>query len=187
MAACVVDSGNFPSAGAHWHDFSIRVLICPTGLLPEFLSSPFCKNILLFRNPKSPVYPSPSRPTEGRIAIVTDAGRDAVDAAATGLQGGLLSVSGLRHAGRTALFPAFARVRRTGTGSGEASGGTGRVRRNRVVRTPRCWRQVGGGFAGPDRVSKNLNPPMTVTTSRSPGRSRISRRTIACGNAGRFR
>ena len=30
--------------------------------------------------PKSNLYPSPSRPTEGRLAIVTDAGRDAVDA-----------------------------------------------------------------------------------------------------------
>jgi hypothetical protein len=26
------------------------------------------------------LYPQPSRPTEGRLAIVTDAGRDAVDA-----------------------------------------------------------------------------------------------------------
>ena len=42
--------------------------------------APLCKNILIFRNPKSVVYPLPSRPTEGRFAIVTDAGRDAVDA-----------------------------------------------------------------------------------------------------------
>jgi hypothetical protein len=33
------------------------------------------KNILLFRNPKSPVYPPPSRSlSEGRLAIVTDVG-----------------------------------------------------------------------------------------------------------------
>ena len=44
------------------------------------LSSPICKNISLRRVPKSNLYPSPSRPTEGRLAIVTDAGRDAVDA-----------------------------------------------------------------------------------------------------------
>src|ERR1700722_17631706 len=28
-------------------------LICPTGLLADFVSSPFCKNILFFRIPKS--------------------------------------------------------------------------------------------------------------------------------------
>src|ERR1700716_2001457 len=33
-------------------------------------------------HPKSHLQPSPSRPTEGRIAIVTDAGWDAVDATA---------------------------------------------------------------------------------------------------------
>ena len=38
--------------------------------------------IPLANGPKSLVYPSPSRPPEGRFAIVTDAGRDAVDAAA---------------------------------------------------------------------------------------------------------
>src|ERR1700730_902580 len=46
--------------------------------------------------------------SKGRIAIVTNAGRDAVDAAASdvrsGSQGGLLSVSDLRHARRTALM-----------------------------------------------------------------------------------
>src|SRR6202022_3932312 len=41
---------------------------------------PPCKNISLRAWPKSTLYPLPSRPTEGRIAIVTDAGRDAVDA-----------------------------------------------------------------------------------------------------------
>jgi hypothetical protein len=53
----------------------------PDGQITEFLSSPLCKKILLRRNPKSLLYPPPSRPTEGRLAIVTDAGRDAVDVA----------------------------------------------------------------------------------------------------------
>jgi hypothetical protein len=44
------------------------------------LSSPILKNILLRAYPKSNLYPPPSRPTEGRHAIVTAAGRDAVDA-----------------------------------------------------------------------------------------------------------
>jgi hypothetical protein len=55
-------------------------LICPTGCSAIFVSSPFCKNISVFTIPKSPLYPVPFRPTEGRIAIVTDAGRNAVDA-----------------------------------------------------------------------------------------------------------
>ena len=55
-------------------------LVAPDGQITDFLSSPLCKNI------------SPLRPTqitsliaavpshfEGRLAIVTDAGRDAVD------------------------------------------------------------------------------------------------------------
>jgi hypothetical protein len=53
---------------------------CLTGKSLNFLSSPLCENIPLRRTPKSLLYPPPSRPTEGRLAIVTDAGRDAVDA-----------------------------------------------------------------------------------------------------------
>jgi hypothetical protein len=41
---------------------------------------PSGKNILVFRTPKSLLYPQPSTPLEGRIAIVTDAGLDAMDA-----------------------------------------------------------------------------------------------------------
>ena len=44
------------------------------------LSSPFVKNILIFRNRKSLIYSQPSRLIEGRFAIVTDVRRDAVDA-----------------------------------------------------------------------------------------------------------
>ena len=61
---------------------SIRVaLICPTmGKSAISLSSPLKKNILVFARPKSPAYNSRPVPPEGRLAIVTDAGRDAVDA-----------------------------------------------------------------------------------------------------------
>ena len=55
----------------------------------------------------------PSRPTEGRIAIVTDAGRDAMDAAASGA---------LMARGRMALFPPSLKLRRTGTRPVEAFG-----------------------------------------------------------------
>jgi len=44
------------------------------------LSSPFCKNILIFRTPNQFYIPRRLVPSEGRFAIVTDAGRDAVDA-----------------------------------------------------------------------------------------------------------
>jgi hypothetical protein len=46
----------------------------------------FSENISLPAYPKSLLQLIPSRPTEGRLAIVTNAGRDAVDAAALGAQ-----------------------------------------------------------------------------------------------------
>jgi hypothetical protein len=51
-----------------------------TGKSTISLSSPICKNISILELPKSNLEPPPSRPKEGRLAIVTDAGRDAVDA-----------------------------------------------------------------------------------------------------------
>jgi hypothetical protein len=65
---------------------SHAALIYPTGksvrLLVVALSSPSVKNIPLVPSGKSNLQLAPSRPTEGRLAIVTDAGRDAVDAEA---------------------------------------------------------------------------------------------------------
>jgi len=52
----------------------------PAGKSAAGLSSPFPKNIPLRALPKSTLELPPSCPTEGRLAIVTDAGRDAVDA-----------------------------------------------------------------------------------------------------------
>jgi len=43
------------------------------------VSSPARKNILIFRNRKSVYIAACPVPLEGRFAIVTDAGRDAVD------------------------------------------------------------------------------------------------------------
>jgi hypothetical protein len=57
-------------------------LICPSGI---FLSSPRCKNISVAAHPKSSLKLFASCPTEGRIRIVRDAGRGAVDAAASGV------------------------------------------------------------------------------------------------------
>jgi hypothetical protein len=59
-------------------------LICPTGKsLPSqnFRHvQPFLQKYSDFQKTQISLYPLLSRPTEGRIAIVTDAGRDAVDA-----------------------------------------------------------------------------------------------------------
>src|SRR6266567_610741 len=71
------------------------------------LSSPFARNILLNPSGKSAL---PARPVlsrqEGRIAIVTNAGEDAVDATASArrLFAGRSSVSEQQRAGRTTLF-----------------------------------------------------------------------------------
>jgi hypothetical protein len=46
----------------------------------HFLSSPPRKNILIFRRPKSVYIPRRPAPLGGALAIVTDVGRDAVDA-----------------------------------------------------------------------------------------------------------
>src|ERR1700682_3728337 len=54
-----------------------RLVICPSGGLLKGLSSlisDFPKNILVPTHPKSILELSPSRPTEGRFAIVTDVG-----------------------------------------------------------------------------------------------------------------
>ena len=76
-------------------------LICPSGY---FLSSPVRKNIPLPRGPKSPLYPRPSRPTRGAYRDrhgrgMGCGGRGSVRRA-MGSQGGLLSVSDVRHARR---------------------------------------------------------------------------------------
>jgi len=55
-------------------------LIWPTSGLVIFVSSARTKNISLPRLVETDLLIPPSRSTEGRIAIVTDAGWDAVDA-----------------------------------------------------------------------------------------------------------
>jgi hypothetical protein len=54
--------------------------LCLSGKSPTLLSSPICKNIPSFHRTQITGLFSPSHPSEGRIAIVTDAGWDAVDA-----------------------------------------------------------------------------------------------------------
>ena len=50
---------------------------------PPRVICPSCQSVavgFIDSDPKSAIHPMPSRPTEGRLAIVTDAGRDAMDA-----------------------------------------------------------------------------------------------------------
>jgi hypothetical protein len=56
-------------------------LICPSGGLANSLSSHLRKNISLRRLVETALLIPPSHPSEGRIAIVTDAGWDAMDVA----------------------------------------------------------------------------------------------------------
>jgi hypothetical protein len=63
-----------------WSAMRRPSIACPPGKSVAKLSSPSRKNIPLRDLPKSTLELPPSCPTEGRLAIVTDAGRDAVDA-----------------------------------------------------------------------------------------------------------
>jgi hypothetical protein len=54
-------------------------VICPTGTLRDFVSSPVSKNILFFALVETAIQLARLVPLKGRIAIVTNAGRDAVD------------------------------------------------------------------------------------------------------------
>jgi hypothetical protein len=86
---CIVESNQIVNGFREWQRFADQFIatggvVYPTGKsmrpAPDRLSSPFRKDILIFRNCKSLVYFRRPVPLEGRIAIVTDAGWDAVDA-----------------------------------------------------------------------------------------------------------
>jgi hypothetical protein len=63
----------------------LRRVICPTGCVREFLSSPLAKNKSLHETPKSILQLSPSRSTRGALRGRHERWvRDAVDAAASG-------------------------------------------------------------------------------------------------------
>jgi hypothetical protein len=59
---------------------AIRLTDLPDGQISKNLSSPVCKNISVFQKCKSGYMICRPVPLEGRHAIVTAAGRDAVDA-----------------------------------------------------------------------------------------------------------
>src|ERR1700681_3963517 len=121
----------------------------PLGSVCFYLSSPLCKNISLHPSGKSSlqIRAIPSH-TEGRIAIVTNAGWGAVDAAAFCVRwdcrAGDEPVSDQQHADERCCS----------------------VRQNRVVLTPRRWCQVRGVASALPGLDKTY-PLMTV--AKQPG------------------
>src|SRR6266849_2846569 len=115
------------------------LLICPSGGLLTGVSSPFCKNISVFTYPKSHLQLFASHPTRGAYHDrhgrgVGCGGRGSV-LRAMGSQGGFFeSVSGQQHADERCCC----------------------VRRNRVVLTPRRWRQVRGVASALPGLDKTL-------------------------------
>jgi hypothetical protein len=147
-------------------------LICPSGKSATArvfaCPAPFAKIFLFFRSQITSMF-SPSRSAEGRWPSSRTLGRDAVDAAAPARlrrsQGGI-SVSDSRARRRTVLL-------RTVKSCGPDASKVG-VKLVEVLRT-----RPGG---------QSLNPPMTVPKKPDRrGEHEISRKTIACGNAGRSR
>ena len=144
-----------------------RVVICLSGGLLTGLSSPLCKNISVFVPPKSHLELLVSHPTEGRIAIVTDAG------CGCGGRGSVLRAMGSQGG---SMRPVSDQQR--------ADEGCCSVRRSRVVLTPRRWRQVRGVKSVQPGLDKTY-PRTTVAKSPVTGESsKETVKTIACGNAG---
>ena len=113
-------------------------VICPSACFLTGVSSLFSvfpKNISVPTYPKSDLELSPSRPTEGRFAIVTDVG------------------PGMRWTRqRFARDGVAGQVERLVSDRQRADERCCSVRRSRVVLTPRRWRQVRGCLSRPNRV-----------------------------------
>ena len=144
-AACI-SSGDWAAAGARkrWPSHSGRSHSAMSGKSAKTCQARFAKIILLPCRANHLYRLAPSRPSEGRIAIVTYVGRDAVDAAASsraGIAGRVARpVSDRTARGRTAQL-------RTAKPCGPGT---------------RCWCQAGGGFSSPTGSGKTINPLATV-------------------------
>jgi hypothetical protein len=74
-----------PAEGrTRWPHPSYAPQILPDGQITDFRVQSSCEKYSALPRPQIKDYLTPSHPTEGRIMIVTDAGRDAVDAVASG-------------------------------------------------------------------------------------------------------
>jgi hypothetical protein len=138
-------------------------LICPTGSVRDFVSSPLAKNISLLELVEAGIeqfHPVPIRGAfrdrHGRWA------RDAVDAAAPGAhwqsQGGFLLEACERSSSAltNGAVSDFAEARRTGTKPGEAFGEDGSRTAKPCGPGTRCWCQVGGGASARPGLDKPL-------------------------------
>src|SRR5216683_2277992 len=128
----------------------------PLGSVCFYQSSPLCKNISVFAHPKSPLSLSPSHPTRGayhdrhgrRGGMRWTRQRFARDGIAGWVE---RLVSDIRHADERRF----------------------RGRQNRVVLTPRRWRQVSRSLSRPDRAVTKTYPRVDGgKRARSPGRAR---------------
>ena len=148
---------------------------CPvsTGKSPKILSSPPRKNISLSRSGKSVSNSARLTRREGRVAIVTNAGWDAVDAAASGasglLQGGYsVSKTFARTTGDKSAFVDFGgrhMARRSADG-----GGCGR--QNRVVLAPVAGAKPAEARSAQPGAARRQFAGDGDKTNSSPGRAR---------------
>src|SRR5229473_7047869 len=125
----------------------------PDGRFIESCVQPTLQKYFCFRTPQITSRTFVSHPTEGRFMIVTNAGRDAVDAAAFCAQwdrraGSQESVSDQQHADERCCCG----------------------RQNRVVLTPRRWRQVRGVLLAQPGSDKTISADNGGKRARSPGR-----------------
>jgi hypothetical protein len=130
-------------------------VICPSGAFSILLSSPLCKNISLHPSGKSslqvraipPHQRGVSRSSRTRDGVRWTRQRFACDGIAGRVE---RSVSGHRRADERCCS----------------------VRQNRVVLTPRRWRQVLRSCVGPTGLRQNLSADDGGKRARSPGRAR---------------
>jgi hypothetical protein len=140
------------------------------------LSSPFAKNIPLNPSGKSALSLATSRRGKGRFAIVTNAGWDAVDAAASARQvcsQGGIAVSEQQARRTNGAVSGFAKISSEGYQARRSLlAKTGCVRQNRVVPTPVAGVKLPvAASIRPDRSSHQAGSDGDKTNS-SPGRAR---------------
>jgi hypothetical protein len=137
------------------------------------LSSPVAKNIPLSNQVDSVLSANRPSPREGRIAIVTDAGWDAVDAAASGAIGNRRAGSSCERVAGARTNGAVFAMPEVSTGlSAEALAKADCVRQNRVVPTPVAGVKLSVAVTiQPDRISHQAGSDGDKTNS-SPGRAR---------------
>src|ERR1700730_7086243 len=114
-------------------------ILLPDGQISKNLSSPVCKNISVFPKCKSGYMICRPVPLEGRFAIVTDAGRDAVDADAPITNGAEADGGGV-WSGRPDAGVKFSRSKLLGGDGGKKARSPGRARRKPLKPLRgECW------------------------------------------------